>query len=60
LGGVERQYSGVATINAKNDDVFIPVFLRKNTYFSLTAPKGLTPFGKKLKAVFHLTPQARI
>ena len=25
----ERQHSGMASINAKNDDVFIPVFLRK-------------------------------
>jgi transcriptional regulator with XRE-family HTH domain len=29
LGGVERQNSGVSTTNAKNDDVFIPAFLRK-------------------------------
>ena len=29
LGSVERQHSGVSTTNAKNDDVFIPVFLRK-------------------------------
>jgi transcriptional regulator with XRE-family HTH domain len=29
LGGVERQHSGMEAINAKNDDVFIPVFLRK-------------------------------
>jgi hypothetical protein len=29
LGSVERRHSGVSTINAKNDDVFIPVFLRK-------------------------------
>ena len=29
LDGVGRQHSGVTTINAKNDEVFIPVFLRK-------------------------------
>jgi transcriptional regulator with XRE-family HTH domain len=29
LAGVERQHSGKATINAKNDDMYIPVFLRK-------------------------------
>lgn len=29
LGGVERQHSGVSATNAKNDDAFIPVFLRK-------------------------------
>ena len=29
LGGARRRYSGVSTTNAKNDDVFIPVFLRK-------------------------------
>ena len=29
LINVERRHSGVTTINAKNDEVFIPVFLRK-------------------------------
>lgn len=29
LGSVKRQYSRVATINDKNDDIFIPVFLRR-------------------------------
>ena len=29
LDSGERQHSGMASINAKNDDVFIPVFLRK-------------------------------
>ena len=29
LDGVGRQHSGVTTINAKNDEAFIPVFLRK-------------------------------
>ena len=29
LGGARRQYPRVSTTNAKNDDVFIPVFLRK-------------------------------
>lgn len=29
LEGIERQHSGLTTINAKNDEVFIPVFLRK-------------------------------
>ncbi len=29
LGSVDRQHSVMATINAENDDVFIPVFLRK-------------------------------
>ena len=29
FAGVRRQQSGVSTTNAKNDDVFIPVFLRK-------------------------------
>jgi len=29
LSNVERQHSGVTTINAKNDEVLIPVFLRK-------------------------------
>ncbi|MBU3602816.1 helix-turn-helix domain-containing protein [Polynucleobacter sp. AM-25C3] len=29
LSNVEGQYSGVTTINAKNDEVFIPAFLRK-------------------------------
>jgi transcriptional regulator with XRE-family HTH domain len=29
LGGLEKQYHGISTTNAKNDDVFIPVFLRK-------------------------------
>ena len=29
LDGVGRQHSGVRTINAKKDEVFIPLFLRK-------------------------------
>jgi len=29
LDDVGRQHSGVTTINAKNDEAFIPVFLRK-------------------------------
>ncbi len=29
LDGVESRSSGITTINAKNDEVFIPVFLRK-------------------------------
>ena len=29
LSNVERQHSGITTINARNDEVFIPVFLRK-------------------------------
>ena len=29
LDGVGRRHSGVTTIKAKNDEVFIPVFLRK-------------------------------
>ena len=29
LGSGERQHSGVSATNAKNDDAFIPVFLRK-------------------------------
>lgn len=29
LSGMRRQHSGVSTTNAKNDDAFIPVFLRK-------------------------------
>jgi transcriptional regulator with XRE-family HTH domain len=29
LDGVGRQHSGVTTINVKNDEAFIPVFLRK-------------------------------
>ena len=29
LGVMRRQHSGISRTNAKNDDVFIPVFLRK-------------------------------
>ena len=29
LDGIERGHSGITTLNAKNDEVFIPVFLRK-------------------------------
>jgi len=29
LGGVGRQHPGMASVHAKNDDLFIPVFLRK-------------------------------
>ena len=29
LESLRRQHSGVRTINAKNDEVFIPLFLRK-------------------------------
>ena len=29
LGGTRRQHSGISATNAKNDDMYIPVFLRK-------------------------------
>lgn len=29
LSGVGRQHSGISTTNAQNDEMFIPVFLRK-------------------------------
>lgn len=29
LDGIQRQHSEITAVNAKNDEVFIPVFLRK-------------------------------